>query len=174
MLTDTASFAAGLFGWTLIEYAIHGVLSHIFHTFATPLHDAHHRDPHAVFTVGAWIPVAIVTVLVLALFGSAPGAIAWMGIVTGFLAYEIFHYRIHFAEPACALEARLRARHLAHHFRCPDAIFGVTNRLWDRLFGSEPDAGALAGWEPEMASIKPLSGRSNFRLIFQPWFFLTR
>ncbi len=174
MLPDVASFAAGLFGWTLMEYAIHGILSHMFHTFATPLHDAHHRDPHAVFTVGAWIPVATLTIIALAGFGFTPGTAAWMGIVSGFVAYEIFHYRIHFAEPVCAIEARLRARHLAHHFRHPDAIFGVTNRVWDRILGSEPDGAALACWEREMAAIKPLTGRSNFRLIFQPWFFLTR
>ncbi len=174
MAPAVASFVAGLLGWTLIEYVIHGVLSHIFHTFATPLHDAHHRDPHAVFTVGAWIPAALVTAALLVLFGVTTGTAAWMGIVAGFVGYEIFHYRIHFAEPVCALEARLRARHLAHHFRHPDAIFGVTNRLWDRVFGSEPDSAALAEWEREMTSIRPLEGRSNFRLIFQPWFFLTR
>ncbi len=174
MAPEMACFAAGLFGWTLIEYVIHGALSHIFHTFATPLHDAHHRDPSAVFTVGAWLPVSVVTILVLARFGLGAGAAAWMGIVAGFVGYELFHYRIHFAEPICGFEARLRARHLTHHFRRPEAIFGVTNRFWDRIFGSEPERAVLAGWEPEMASIRPLRGRSNFRLIFQPWFFLTR
>lgn len=174
MAANAAWFAAGIFGWTLIEYLVHGVLSHMFRTFATPLHDAHHRDPHAVFTVGAWIPVAIVTTAVLLVFRLTAASVLWLGTVTGFLSYEIFHYRIHFVEPLCAIEARLRARHLAHHFRRSDAIFGVTNRFWDRVFGSEPERNAVAAWEPEMAAIKPLSGRSNFRLIFQPWFFLTR
>ena len=38
----------------------------------------------------------------------------------------------------------MRTRHLAHHLRSPNQIFGVTNRIWDRVFGSEPDDARLA------------------------------
>ena len=61
------------------------------------------------------------------------------GIVCGFVVYEYVHYRIHFAHPRFAVEERLRARHLAHHMREPDAIFGVTTRIWDVVFGTEPE-----------------------------------
>jgi sterol desaturase/sphingolipid hydroxylase (fatty acid hydroxylase superfamily) len=174
MLLGIAMFLLGLFAWTLVEYVIHGFMSHIFETFATPLHAAHHRDPRAVFTVGAWLPVAIVTAIVVPVFGLNLGVILWVGVVTGFLGYELFHYRIHFAEPVCELEQRLRLRHLAHHFAAPGQIFGVTNRWWDRVFGSEPDALRLAAMEAAMGEIRPLSGASNFRLILRPWFFLSR
>lgn len=174
MLLGIAMFVLGLFAWTLIEYVIHGFMSHIFETFATPLHAAHHRDPRAVFTVGAWLPVAIVTAIVLPVFGITPGVIVWLGIVAGFLCYELFHYRIHFAEPVCKLEQRLRLRHLAHHFEAPGQIFGVTNRWWDRLFGSEPDPARMKAMEASMGKIAPLTGASNFRLILRPWFFLSR
>src|SRR5690348_14376877 len=112
MLLGGAMFLLGLFAWTFVEYVIHGFMSHIFETFATPLHAAHHRDPRAVFTVGAWLPVAIVSVVILSVFGLTLGAMVWLGIVSGFLGYELFHYRVHFAEPVCALERRLRLRHL--------------------------------------------------------------
>jgi len=174
MLLYLAMFVLGLFAWTFIEYAIHGFLSHIFITFATPLHDEHHRDPHAVFTVGAWLPAAIVSLIVFGIFGLTPATTIWLGIVAGFLGYEFFHYRIHFSDPICALENRMRTRHLAHQFREPAKIFGVTNRIWDRVFGTEPGDARLAEMQASVAMTQPLTGPSNFRLIFRPWFFLAR
>jgi hypothetical protein len=49
-------FIAGLLGWTFLEYAIHGWTGHRLATFVTPLHNVHHRDPRAVFALGAWLP----------------------------------------------------------------------------------------------------------------------
>src|ERR1700730_1711561 len=174
MLLYLAMFVLGLFAWTFIEYVIHGFLSHIFTTFATPLHDEHHRDPHAVFTVGAWLPTALISVIVFGIFGLTPATTIWLGIVTGFLGHEFFHYRIHFSRPLCALEDRMRTRHLAHHFREPEQIFGVTNRIWDRALGTEPHHARLAHLRTSVAKTERLVGPSNFRLIFRPWFFLAR
>lgn len=174
MFLYLAMFVLGLFAWTFIEYAIHGLLSHIFTTFATPLHDAHHRDPHAVFTAGMWMPTAIVSGLVFAIFGITLATAIWLGIVAGFLGYELIHYRFHFARPICALEDRMRTRHLAHHLREPAAIFGVTNNVWDRAFGSEPDAARLDAMRASVADTPPLTGPSNLRLVIRPWVFLTR
>jgi sterol desaturase/sphingolipid hydroxylase (fatty acid hydroxylase superfamily) len=167
MLADAVILAAGLFAWTLLEYLIHGILSHRFRTFASPLHDVHHRDPHAVFTVGAWIPVALVWAGALALFGRAPGVMFLSGIVAGFAAYEALHYRMHFAWPSCAWEAHLRVRHLAHHYRAPEQIFGVTTALWDRVFSSEPAPARMRELGDAVASIAPLGGRSNARYLLR-------
>jgi dihydroceramide fatty acyl 2-hydroxylase len=161
MLADAIAFGLGLFAWTLVEYVIHGVLGHAHRTFVTGLHEVHHRDPRAVFALGAWIPTAVVLALGWAIFGAALGVIFYSGIVAGFAFYEAVHYRIHFAEPAFAIEERLRARHLAHHFREPDAIFGVTTRLWDVVFGTEPDAGRMRELAEAGAAVAPLSGASN-------------
>ena len=50
---------AGFFGWGLVEYAIHGGLSHRLRTFVSPIHWGHHRNPAAVFTSPlAWLPAA--------------------------------------------------------------------------------------------------------------------
>lgn len=174
MLLYLAMFAIGLFAWTFLEYVIHGFLSHIFTTFATPLHDEHHRDPHAVFTVGAWMPTALISLLVFGIFGMTPTTTIWLGVIAGFLSYEFLHYRMHFVRPICALEDRMRTRHLAHHFRVPTAIFGVTNDIWDRALGSEPAAARLESMRASVAHTQPLLGPSNFRLILRPWFFLAR
>ena len=100
MIVTTLIFVAGLFAWTLLEYIIHGVLAHSHRTFVTPLHNEHHVDPRAVFAMRAWIPTAIVLIVLLTIFGMAPGMIFLFGIVAGFAVYEYVHYRIHFATPA--------------------------------------------------------------------------
>jgi len=159
-------FAGGVFAWTFVEYAIHGWLGHRFHTFATLLHAVHHQDPHAVFTAGAWIPVTLFTLAAITIFGNSAGIYTFYGIVAGFILYEVIHYRIHFAHPSNRFEQRLRARHLAHHLRAPDAIFGVTTALWDHAFGTEPAADELRRIERAAASLPPLSGESNWRRAF--------
>lgn len=164
MLLGALSFGFGLFAWTLLEYVIHGPLSHLWATPVAPLHDVHHRDPHAVFTVGAWIPTAVIYLALLATFAIRPATVFLTGLVAGFAAYEWIHYRIHFARPASRFEARLRARHLAHHFSAPDACFGVSSALWDRAFGTEPAPARMRALEESVASIAPLTGRSNAHL----------
>ena len=167
MIATSLIFVAGLFAWTLLEYVIHGVLGHAHRTFVTGLHQVHHRDPRAVFALGAWIPTAIVLAGLLTWFGPAPGVIFYGGIVCGFAVYEFVHYRIHFATPSSALEERLRARHLAHHLREPDAIFGVTTRIWDVVFGTEPKPERMRELAAVGASVVPLSGPSNLGRVIR-------
>jgi hypothetical protein len=159
-----AIFVLGLFAWTFIEYVIHGWMSHTFRTFATPFHDAHHRDPHAIFTIGAWLPIAILWTAGIALFRFDAGMIFFTGVVTGFIGYEAIHYRIHFSRPSRAIEERLRARHLMHHQGAPHRYFGVTSPLWDLIFVTEPRNG-MDRLRASVADIDPLTGRTNVRLL---------
>ncbi len=170
MLLNALAFAAGLFAWTLFEYVIHGVLGHAHRTFVTPLHAVHHRDPRAVFALGAWLPAAVVLGGAWLMFGGGRAVVFCAGIASGFAAYELMHYRIHFASPSCALEARLRARHLAHHLSAPDAIFGVTTRLWDVVLGTEPDAERMRALAAAGARVAPLSGASNLGQLIRSRF----
>jgi sterol desaturase/sphingolipid hydroxylase (fatty acid hydroxylase superfamily) len=167
VLRFTAIFASGLFAWTFLEYVIHGWLSHVFTTFATPLHAAHHKDPRAVFTVGAWLPILATWVVGALLIGWSPAMVFFSGAVCGFIGYEIFHYRIHFVRPVNNFEAGLRARHLIHHFHRPDATFGVTSALWDRVFSSELPEAEVTALTPLVASIPPIEGPSNANKILR-------
>jgi len=83
------------------------------------------------------------------------------GVAAGFAGYELIHFRIHFFWPLFGFEERLRSLHLAHYFKEPDAIFGVTTRLWDVVFGTEPEAGRMRELATAGNGIAPLSGRSN-------------
>jgi dihydroceramide fatty acyl 2-hydroxylase len=161
-LVSILLFGLGFLLWPLLEYAIHGVLSHRFQTPVSPLHWEHHQDPRRVFTsVLAWGPgaAALFGLLSLAL-GTAVAAPISLGALVGFLRYEYVHWRIHFREPRNEGQRMLKAHHLAHHFCDPKAYYGVTTRICDRLFGSLP-----AKHPEDYARVvdrPPLRGRSNF------------
>lgn len=165
MILDVAIFAAGLAAWTLLEYAIHGGMAHLHKTFVTPIHAMHHRDPHAVFAIGTWIPSAAVLILLLVVFGWAPGTIFYLGVFCGFAAYEVTHYRIHFASRLTPIEQRLRAHHLVHHLRRPKHCLGVTTGFWDRFFGTELSPLEAPALYASVKDLPPLSGPSNLHSL---------
>ena len=159
MVEAVAIFTLGLFAWTLAEYVIHGWLGHTLGGSAATLHMVHHRDPHAVFTIGAWLPLAALWTTALVVFGLCQGTILLSGMITGFAFYEALHYRIHFRRPRNSFERYLHARHLLHHRSVPDGYLGVTSPLWDLIFGTEPSAPHA----PPPAA--PLTGRTNVRRL---------
>jgi sterol desaturase/sphingolipid hydroxylase (fatty acid hydroxylase superfamily) len=108
----------------------------------------------------AWLP-SLVPLAAVLVIGARGWVVLYVGMLAGFAAYEVLHYRIHFCLPACSLEARLRARHLAHHYCEPKLFFGVTTHLWDRIFATEPDAAIAAELTSKVAAITPLDGPSN-------------
>jgi len=165
MLRDAAVFAAGLSAWTMVEYLIHGTLAHAHRTIVSERHMVHHRDPSAVFAIRLWPLVALLWTTGLATWGFGGPMVFCNGFFLGFVAYEFVHYRIHFRMPANAYEARLRARHLAHHMGAPGAWFGVTTRVWDVVFGSEPDAARRDQLLARATAVAPLQGPSNFHRI---------
>jgi sterol desaturase/sphingolipid hydroxylase (fatty acid hydroxylase superfamily) len=161
MVAKLCWLIAGLFVWTFLEYLIHGWLSHRFDSFARPLHAVHHHDPKAVFTVGAWVPVAAIWVALASVFGWAAGVICVSGAVAGFVVYEAVHYRLHFCRPRGRFEAYLRSRHLVHHELYPDRCFSVTSPLWDLVFGTEPLGAEILELRQSLISRPPLSGPTN-------------
>lgn len=158
----------GYCSWGLLEYVIHGLLSHRWQTFASPLHWQHHRSPRNVFTTplaSAAGALALYAIAFAAVGGMAAAAFV-TGVVAGFARYEWLHWRLHFREPRSARERLLRSHHLAHHFYNPRAYFGVTTRFWDRIFGTLP-----SGWRHDYARVAeraPLTGASNLREVWNP------
>ena len=165
MAVTVISFGAGLLSWTLLEYAIHGWMAHLSDTFVTPVHAVHHRDHSAVFAIGTWLPVLAILVLLLAFFGRAPGVVFYFGLLCGFVAYEIVHYRIHFASTLMPFERHLRDHHLVHHLRRPRMCLGVVTRFWDQVFGTEPAPEELAALYTSVRNVRPLSGPSNLHRL---------
>ena len=94
-------FALGLLLWPLVEYGIHGFLSHRLRTPVSGLHWVHHVQPERVFTSAlAWIPAIalLFSATSLALGTGRAGALVF-GLLLGFWRYEYVHWRIHFRAP---------------------------------------------------------------------------
>jgi hypothetical protein len=164
---STAAFVTGLFAWTFIEYVIHAWLSHTFRTFATPFHNAHHRDPRRVFAVKAWAPLAVIWTIALVTWRFSIGVMFFSGILAGFALYEWLHYRMHFTVPNRPFESWLRTRHLIHHGHMPHRGFGVTGNLWDLVFGTELTRSEDWPFAETAARTSPLNGPSNFNALWQ-------
>ncbi len=158
--------ALGYAAWGLVEYLVHGVLAHRLRSFVSPLHGAHHADPRRVFTSPiAWAPVALLLWLGgSAIAGPLPAGGVVLGLLAGFLHYEYVHWRFHFREPRSPRERRLRAHHLAHHYRRPRSYYGVSTSLWDAVFGSLPES-READYQ-SVATLPPLEGASNLRASY--------
>jgi sterol desaturase/sphingolipid hydroxylase (fatty acid hydroxylase superfamily) len=140
---------AGYLTWTLTEYWLHRVVFHHepdrglgarLHWMLHGVHHDHPNDPlRVVMPPGASLPLAGAFVLLFQL--ALPASAAWAlgaGFFTGYLAYDLTHFRLHHARPRTRLGRRLRENHMRHHFSDDATAFGVSAPFWDRVFGTAP------------------------------------
>jgi 4-hydroxysphinganine ceramide fatty acyl 2-hydroxylase len=134
-----AAFLAGLFTWTLVEYCFHRWVYHKGETLAHAGHLLHHDEPEALIgmpwflTSGIMYSLWFICGYLLALRSASSYISGWL---TGFVAYYTFHHILHHQfHLKSGWYKRLRAHHKIHH-QIPESNFGVTNRVWDRVFGT--------------------------------------
>jgi len=140
-------FGAGLGGWTLLEYWLHRILFHRVLPFRT-LHELHHATPTEKIGTPTWLTASLIGVCVLlplwreAGFNMASGLTS--GLVAGYLWYVTVHHADHHwrSRPGSYLY-RAKRRHAWHHHADYPCCFGVTTRLWDRVFHTKPLGTAL-------------------------------
>jgi sterol desaturase/sphingolipid hydroxylase (fatty acid hydroxylase superfamily) len=137
--------AAGLLLWSFLEYVLH---SQAFHRVTTvpvlqslqQTHLDHHNEPkdtkQLVVRLARSLPVtAVLFAAAWAVLRSGPlAALLMVGVVSGYLAYEVLHYWIHLRGRRRWLLAPLVKHHLYHHYKDPSRCFGVTSPLWDWVF----------------------------------------
>jgi sterol desaturase/sphingolipid hydroxylase (fatty acid hydroxylase superfamily) len=134
---------SGLFLWTLVEYLLH---SQMFHD-APPLfrwvaasHGNHHDEPNdpnrIVARLTFSLPAAAILfgALSLVLWSPRWAGLVVVGLVAGYLAYEVIHFSIHRVPWVRRLLRPLASHHLHHHYADPSRCFGVTSPLWDWVF----------------------------------------
>jgi hypothetical protein len=134
---------AGLLLWTLLEYVMHSVGFHWPTRSPRWLavqqsHGSHHDDPTDPMKIVARLctslPVALLVYLILslALWDARRAALVMVGVMVGYLAYELVHYRIHLGGRKIWWLPRLLIRHhLYHHHKDQTRCYGVTTPLWD-------------------------------------------
>lgn len=152
-LLDFALYGClGIFVWTFIEYTLHRFVFHypaksaFGNRMVYLMHGLHHEDPaDPTRLVMPPVPAAIYALLLFPAFRYFVGAtyveafIAFF--LVGYLAYDYTHYYIHHFTPRTALGRFLKKHHLLHHFADYESRWGVSNPVWDFVFGTAESRG---------------------------------
>lgn len=142
-------FFAGILLWTITEYSIH---RWAFHTEPTSergkkihflVHGVHHGYPRdrtrLVMPLLVSLPLATMFYFLYSwIFGSSFHLIIFSGFVTGYVSYDTIHYATHHWKMKGKIGNWLRVYHLRHHYEDEYTAFGVSNPLWDYVFGTVP------------------------------------
>ena len=56
------------------------------------------------------------------------------GELFGYVLYDLVHYFLHHATPS---DRYFKRYHMLHHYKMGTTGFGVSNKLWDLVFGTE-------------------------------------
>src|ERR1700730_1884848 len=118
-------FCCGLLAFTLVEYITHRF---VLHALAPVRHGMHHARPREPIDKIFWqIWLAFIVVYL------TTGGAVLAGALVAYAWYLFVHYCVH-QNPAI-LPAPLLKHHLDHH-RFANRNYGVTTKLWDRVFGT--------------------------------------
>ena len=147
-----AGFIVGVVVWTFTEYVLHRFLFHYHAKGARAqrvfflVHGVHHAQPQLktrlVMPPVVSIPLAFIFYgLFYLIVGVLLGGPQWVaplfaGFIVGYLAYDMIHYATHHLPMRSGYWKYIKRYHMAHHFKAPDAIYGVSSPAWDYVFGT--------------------------------------
>jgi sterol desaturase/sphingolipid hydroxylase (fatty acid hydroxylase superfamily) len=135
-------FVGGVAAWTGLEYLLHRFVFHekVLGGRMAEEHLAHHAKVSWFAPWSAKLALAAPIVAVVGAVGWAlagAGALGLVGgLVSGWLAYEWLHRRLHTHAAATAYGRWARRHHFHHHFADPHRNHGVTSPVWDVVFGT--------------------------------------
>jgi 4-hydroxysphinganine ceramide fatty acyl 2-hydroxylase len=134
---------SGFLLWTLIEYVLHSRFFHdppaIFRWLGDS-HISHHdvpEDPDRIVArLATSLPFAVVLYIGFSLVLWSPqwAALVLVGVIAGYLSYEVIHFAIHCVPQVRRFFRPLSSHHLHHHYADPSRCYGVTSPLWDWIF----------------------------------------
>ena len=152
VLTFAVTFFVAIFFWTFAEYILHRYLFHFVNEneyvqrFHFIMHGSHHQYPKDEGRL--LMPPVPGIILASLLFMVFYGLFAIVGFQTltwaffpgfflGYLMYSFVHRATHIYKPPKGLET-LWTHHSLHHYKYPNKCFGVSNTIWDHVFGTMP------------------------------------
>ncbi|CAG8530592.1 5837_t:CDS:2 [Ambispora leptoticha] len=151
----TVLFIIGMFIWTLLEYTLHRFVFHIDrllpdHPYALSVHFALHGIHH-------YLPMDRLRLVMPPVLGFCIAApilrLGYMifpenvthaliaGAFFGYICYDLTHYHLHHARPFGHHLREMKSYHLKHHYKNYEAGYGITSKIWDRVFGTEIQLG---------------------------------
>ncbi|KAF9297173.1 fatty acid alpha-hydroxylase [Mortierella antarctica] len=148
--TAGSIFVAGIVTWSFAEYAIHRFLFHLDEllpdsTYSNVahflLHGIHHYLPMdrlrlvmpPVLTILLGFPLYL---LAHGLFEAHVADALMSGTYFGYICYDMVHYYLHHARVFEFHFKEMKTYHLAHHYKNYDNGYGITSKVWDRVFGT--------------------------------------
>ena len=149
-----AAILIGLFLWTISEYLLHRFLFHF--KPQTPgqerlsflFHGVHHAQPQCktrlVMPIALSIPLAALFYLAFWLIiGQLINAPHWVGpmftgFLIGYLIYDLTHYATHHFPMRSGYAKYIKRYHMQHHYKTPNARYGVSSPVWDVVFRTMP------------------------------------
>lgn len=179
LLQTAVTVVTAILFYPLAWYALHRWVLHgqwmyktkMFSPVWKRIHYDHHQDPnHLEVLFGALYTTLPTIILLLGPIGWAIGGAggAAMAIAMGMLitcVYEFCHCVQHLKyKPRNKWLAKMKARHMAHHFHDETGNFGITSFFWDKAFGTfyeRPDRKEKSdtvfnlGYTPEEAKLYP-------------------
>lgn len=147
-LDGSLSFFGGFIFWTLLEYILHRFA---FHYNAKTnfgkrviflFHGIHHDSPtdatRLVMPLSVSAPLAFIVASIFYVFIGKHAFAAFAGLGLGYLLYDGIHFACHHFPMKGRVGAFLKSYHARHHFKDQTKGFGVSNPLWDFVFGTYP------------------------------------
>jgi dihydroceramide fatty acyl 2-hydroxylase len=142
------TFLGGILLWTLTEYTIHRWAFH-YHPKSEAgkkvhflVHGIHHDYPRdatrLVMPLLVSVPLALIFYFLFDLIFGAYNLSVFSGFVFGYVSYDSIHYATHHLPMKNKIGNFLRVYHLRHHYEDEDSAYGVSNPLWDYIFGTVP------------------------------------
>ena len=133
-----AFFAVGVFSFTLLEYAFHRFVYHKGNTLAHAGHLMHHESPRMLLGMPWFITSGVFWLVwyVVAFHYPIHFLLSFLGgLLVGYFIYCSVHHAEHHFAFMNTWFRELNNHHKIHH-TLQDVNFGVTNRFWDRAFGT--------------------------------------
>lgn len=148
------TFIGGLLAWSFFEYTLHRFVFH-FHT-RSPIgkritflfHGVHHAQPQCktrlVMPPVVSLPLAAILYgLFYLILGVLLAVSHWIapsfaGTLLGYVLYDMTHYATHHFAMRSGYLRYLKRYHMRHHYKTPNALYGVTSPVWDYIFGTSP------------------------------------
>jgi len=145
-------FMVALFFWTFAEYMLHRFVFHwinenkFVQRFHFVMHGSHHQYPKDTERLlMPPVPGILMASMLFAIFYVIFSIIGYPnftwgffpGFFLGYLLYSFLHRATHVVKPPKRFKY-LWKHHSLHHYKYPEKAFGVSNTLWDHVFGTMP------------------------------------
>jgi len=146
----------GIVSWGFAEYVLHRFVFHgedtwmrsvkcngWVYAFHFTVHGVHHAFPqdalrlvmppalgHVMFYFFFWLPLWLVPDMI---------KYPWFfGIYIGYVTYDLMHFAFHHSNPAeGTFFKEMKTYHMQHHYKHGQVGFGVSQKFWDKVFGTE-------------------------------------